>query len=63
VIEHYDHGIQDSPLLHFILRESNNGPPIRLNMSEADKDALEAFLHVLTDAEFLQDPKFSDPFP
>ena len=36
--------------------------PRRLNLSEADKDALEAFLDTLTDHAFLTDPKSSDPF-
>jgi len=36
---------------------------LRLSLSESDKDALEAFLHTLTDTAFLADPKFSDPFP
>jgi cytochrome c peroxidase len=34
-----------------------------MNLSEADKQALEAFLNSLTDTPFLTDPKFSDPFP
>jgi cytochrome c peroxidase len=37
--------------------------PVRLNLSEEDKQALEAFLRTLTDDAFLTDPKFSDPFP
>jgi cytochrome c peroxidase len=36
--------------------------PMTLNLSEPDKDALESFLHLFTDEEFLTDPKFSDPF-
>jgi cytochrome c peroxidase len=63
VIDHYDHGIQASPELAHTLREPALGPVFRLNLSEADKDALEAFLHTLTDTAFLNDPKFSDPFP
>jgi cytochrome c5 len=61
VINHYDHDVKDSPDLDGILR-GVDGNPRRLNLSEEDKDALEAFLHTLTDDAFLTDPKFSDPF-
>lgn len=55
VIEHYDSGVKSSPFVH---------PAVDLqrNMSEEDKAALEAFLNTLTDAAFLTNPKFSDPF-
>ena len=60
VIDHYDHGIQAhedlDPKLH------NNGEPIRLNLTELDKDALEAFLVSLTSKSILTDDKFSNPF-
>lgn len=63
VIDHYDHGVQDSPNLDEELRvDGRNGPPRRLNLSEEDKDALEALLDTLTDEAFLEDPRFSDPF-
>jgi cytochrome c peroxidase len=61
VIDHYDHGLQDSPHLDGILRDVF-GAPVRFNFSEEDKVALEAFLNTMTDVEFLSDPKFSDPF-
>ena len=61
VIDHYDHGIKDSPNLDGILRDFNFQPR-RMNFTGADKDALEAFLRTFTDNEFLNDPKFSDPF-
>ena len=60
VIEHYNSGIQDHPNLANQLQE--NGEPEQLNLSEAEKDALEAFLGTLTDETFLSDAKFSDPF-
>ena len=63
VIDHYDHGVQDTPRLSVQLRVGDIGPPKRMNLTEQDKDALEAFLHTLTDTTFLTDPKFSDPFP
>ena len=61
VIDHYDHDIKASPDLDSLLRDTNNNP-LRMNLSEADKDALESFLRTLTDEEMLGDPKFSDPF-
>lgn len=65
VIDHYDHGVQENRELDQILRDSSlfSDEPQRLNLSEEDKLALEAFLHTLTDDAFLTDPKFSDPFP
>jgi cytochrome c peroxidase len=39
------------------------GEPQRLNLSEEDKAALEAFLGTLTDDALLTDPRFADPFP
>lgn len=62
VIDHYDSGVKDSPFLSAILRELQDELPLRLNLSEDDKNALEAFLHTLTDEEFLNAPRFSDPF-
>jgi cytochrome c peroxidase len=61
VIDHYDHGINDSVDLDPLLRNVQ-GRAIRMNLSEEDKNALEAFLRTLTDEEMLADPKFSDPF-
>ena len=61
VIDHYDHDIKDTPDLDPLLRTFDR-TPWRMNLSDADKDALEAFLRTLTDEEMLADPKFSDPF-
>jgi cytochrome c peroxidase len=61
VIEHYNSGIQDSPNLDPGLRDLT-GATWRLNLSDSDKLALEAFLNTFTDTAFLTDPKFSDPF-
>jgi len=36
--------------------------PIRRNFTDVEKRALVAFLHTLTDEEFITNPKFSDPF-
>lgn len=62
VINHYDHGIQDSQNLDGILK-SLSGGPVRMQFTEEEKDDLEAFLRAMTDEAFLADPKFSDPFP
>ena len=62
VIEHYNSGIQDNPHLALDLRVGPDGGPIRLNLSEQDKAALEAFLNALTDDHMVTDPRFSDPF-
>jgi cytochrome c peroxidase len=61
VIDHYDHGVKESPDLDSLLRD-DAGHAVRLNLSGQDKDALEAFLHTLTDHAMLADPKFSNPF-
>jgi cytochrome c peroxidase len=62
VVDHYDHGVQDSPNLAPQLRNPD-GSVRRLNLSTAQKAALIAFLGTLTDNALLSDPKFSDPFP
>jgi cytochrome c peroxidase len=61
VIEHYNSGIQAHPNLDNILRGRNNGP-VRMNLNQNEKSALVAFLKTLTDYEFINDEKFSDPF-
>ena len=61
VIDHYSTGIAATPNLDPLLRD-DAGAPVRLDLSEDDKRALEAFLRTLTDEKFLTDPRFSDPF-
>jgi cytochrome c peroxidase len=61
VINHYDHGIKQSPNLDGLLK-TTTGEVRRMDLSEEDKDALEAFFNTLTDDKMLTDPKFSDPF-
>lgn len=60
VVEFYDSQVVNHPNLAPQLR--NNNRPIRLNLSEAEKRALVAFLHTLTDTNLATDPKYSDPF-
>lgn len=63
VVEHYNSGIQAGPALDNRLRGGGaGGAPQRLNLPEADKAALVAFLRTLTDTALLSDPKFSTPF-
>lgn len=61
VVDFYSDGVQDNPNLSNRLR-NNNGTVRRLNLSNAQKADLVAFLETLTDEVFLADPKFSDPF-
>ena len=55
VLEHYNTGMQfkvpNGSIEHF-----DHG------MTDEDLDALEAFLHALTDDAMINDPRFSDPF-
>ena len=60
VVEHYNSGIQDGPALD--PRLAPGGTPQQLNLSNADKEALVAFLETLTDNHIIADSKFSDPF-
>jgi len=65
VIDFYSTGVQAHPNLAPQLTTNNQrgGPPVAFNMTQAEKDALVAFLETLTDFDFLADEKFSDPFP
>jgi cytochrome c peroxidase len=62
VVEHYNSGMAPNPRLDGILRSRGRGSPAQLNMTEAEKSALVAFLETLTDYELLTDSRFSDPF-
>ena len=64
VIEHYSSGVQFNPNLDFRLRTiaSGSGAARPLNLSETQKEGILAFLQTLTDDEFLEDEKFSNPF-
>jgi len=61
VVEHYNSGIQNHPTLSPALQD-NNGNPIRLNFTTAEKSALVAFLKTLTDTSIATEEKWSDPF-
>lgn len=62
VVKHYDSGVQDGPALDVRLRNPATGQPQRLNLSQAERDALVAFLRTLDDPVLTTDPRFSDPF-
>ena len=56
VLQHYSSGIQSHKNLGSFLPEKG------VNLTARQRDAIEAFLHTLTDPAFITDPKFSDPF-
>ncbi len=61
VIDHYNEGVEDHPNLDWRL-QGNDGEPQKLNLTQIEKEDLIAFLHTLTDHNFLQDVRYSDPF-
>lgn len=67
VVEHYNSGIIDGPNLDNRLKAPAGGPggplqPLRLNLTQQEKDALVAFLQTLTDDKMIADVKFGNPF-
>lgn len=56
VLEHYSSGIQSHKNLGSFL------PDRGVDLTVSQRNAMEAFLHTLTDLAFISDPKFSDPF-
>ncbi|MEM9528081.1 MAG: c-type cytochrome, partial [Bacteroidota bacterium] len=61
VVDHYSAGIQDHRNLHPALKDGNFRAR-RMNFSEAEKQALIAFLEMTTDQTVLTEERFSDPF-
>jgi len=61
VVAFYDSGIQPNPNLDQRLR-GPDGAPKRLNLTQAQRDALVAFLNTFTDSTFISAAKFSSPF-
>ncbi|PSR14408.1 MAG: cytochrome-c peroxidase [Bacteroidetes bacterium] len=61
VVDHYSSGIQANDNLSEQLRFPD-GSPRRFNFSAQDKAALVAFLHTVTDEQFIAESRFSDPF-
>ena len=68
VLDHYNEGIRFSDTLSPLIMEANNQQQdtvnirISLNLNEAEKHAIIAFLHTLTDHSFIREEKFSNPF-
>jgi cytochrome c peroxidase len=60
VIDHYNEGVQ--PHTDLDRKLTINGSPIRMNLTELDKDALVAFVSTLTSKSLLVDEKYSNPF-
>lgn len=61
VVDHYISGVQGGPALDNRLR-TPGGQPLRLPLTQADRDALVAFMRTLNDNVLTSDPKFSNPF-
>lgn len=62
VLAFYNSGIRINPNLDPHLLNFTTGLPMKMNLSQGELDALKAFLHTLTDEEFVHDPKYSNPF-
>ena len=66
VLHHYNGGIRKSSTLSPLIAEATNRDgespdEISLHLSEAEQAAIIAFLHTLTDNEFLTEQRFADP--
>jgi cytochrome c peroxidase len=67
VLDHYDSGIRNSSTLSPLIVEADNRDAIAkgkisLHLAAAEKAAIIAFLHTLTDQDFVTAERFSDPF-
>ena len=64
VVDFYDRGVQNNPGLDPRLRagQGPNAPPLRLNLTPVERDALVAFMKTFTDRTFLSDARFANPF-
>ena len=68
VLRHYNEGIRPSSTLSPLIAEADNEyasspESISLSLTEEEQAAIVAFLHTLTDDEFVSAERFSDPFP
>ena len=61
VVEHYNSVVQAHPTLAPALTDPN-GNPVQLNLTNAEKAALVAFLKTLTDPSIALEEKWSNPF-
>ncbi len=67
VIEHYDVDVKSSSTLSpLMLGATNiagaNGNETKLGLTEREKEAILAFLHMLTDEDFISNDDYSNPF-
>lgn len=67
VLNHYNEHIKESITLDPLIREASNDPrnpgdPISLGLTEQEKNDIIAFLHTLTDLEFITNEKYANPF-
>jgi cytochrome c peroxidase len=67
VLNHYDHGIRNSSTLSPLILEADNLQKdsverISLNLNDEERASVVAFLHTLTDEEFVTAERFSSPF-
>jgi cytochrome c peroxidase len=67
VIDHYDQHVRINATLDPLIREASNEqflPPntVKLYLTPQEKQAILAFLQMLTDEEFTKNPKFANPF-
>ncbi|HLD54280.1 MAG TPA: cytochrome c peroxidase [Sediminibacterium sp.] len=61
VVEHYNSGVKAHPNLDNALK-TPNGTPIQLNLNNAQKAAIVAFMKTLTDPTIATNTKWSNPF-
>ncbi len=63
VVSHYNEHIRQSPALSsFLQNRSNTAGSRNLDLTNAEKKDLIAFMHMLTDSTFIRDKRFSNPF-
>ena len=67
VLDHYNEHIQGSVTLDVLIKEASNeevipNEPVKLHLTEQEKSDIIAFLHMLTDIDFVTNENFSDPF-
>lgn len=67
VLDHYNEHVKLSSTLDVLILEASNEPVIpgaavKLHLTAREKEAIIAFLHTLTDQNFLNNPDFSNPF-
>ena len=63
VLDHYNAHVISSPTLSSFLQNTSNAPNgTTLQLTDTEKADIIAFLHLLTDKQFVTNPAFSNPF-